>query len=945
MSAFIGRWGVKAAAAMAAVVLGVTAVVGLVAGLRGSVQAADLSSRTSSLPVSTGDVVINEVAWMGTEADYHDEWLELYNTTERDLELAGWSIVAADGTPHIALSGVISAHGYFLLERTDDQPVSDIPADVIYTGAMQNSPDAETLTLYGDVGQVIDTANADGGAWPAGDNSIKHTMERIDPLAPDRVDNWCTNDGLARNGHDADGNAINGTPRARNSCYQVPTPPVADLAVAKTGPLAALPGDLITYHVTLANMGTVTAPRVLLTDTLPVSVDYLTQSSPFTFTELGRDLVWQVGDLSVGITHVITAVAWVSESASGPLVNVVTATTSATETTIANNSAVYTTTLEAGVVVHLPLLLRGYAPPRYGVIIEAVLYDGLQPYDYDEAVLLLNGGDANVDLSGWALCKWHASDWRCADLPAVDIAPGQRLWLTRNGMYFARSFGFAPDHVLPGWPRFTNTGDEVALLDADGMVRDLVVYRDGLIDLEGWQGPAIEPYRGTNFALEGQILTRYVDEGSGLPSADTDTAADWAQYADDPQRGRRVRYPGWDLERFFSPVVATSGTVMAGIAPDNAYQLVVETVRSAQECIEVEAYTLQHYGLVTELVQRAHQGVSVTVLLEGGPVGGLDDQVLWACQQLHATGRGTCAFMANAPELNIHDRYTYLHAKFIVVDRERLLIGSQNLNHTSLPDDDKSNGTGGSRGVVLMTDAPEMVARAVEVFEADYDPDNHADISIWGPDNLLGYGPPPVGFAPDPGEDWVTYTVRFPETIVAQGDWFELVTGPESTLRRSDAFLGLLARAGVGDEVCVEQLYEIQQWGGTSGAPNLRLEAYVEAARRGARVRILLNGGTFDLEYLPLTNNAEAAAYVNQIAEREGLDLRASLGDPTQYGIHNKMVLVDLGVRGRYAHVGSINGSETANKVNREMALQVRSTALFNYLHAMFEYDWDHRQP
>jgi hypothetical protein len=299
--------------------------------------------------------------------------------------------------------------------------------------------------------------------------------------------------------------------------------------------------------------------------------------------------------------------------------------------------------------------------------------------------------------------------------------------------------------------------------------------------------------------------------------------------------------------------------------------------------------------------------------------------------------------MVNAPELGVHDRYTYLHAKFIIVDRERLLVGSQNLNHGSLPEDDKGNGTGGSRGVVLMTDAPEMVARAIEIFEADYDPDNHADVSVWGPDNTLGYGPPPPGFVPDQGADWVTYTVQFPETVVALGSWFELVTAPESALRRSDGLLGLVARAGAGDGVYAEQLYETGTWGGSDGASNPRLQAYVDAARRGARVRILLNGGMFDIEYIPLEENVETADTINAIAESEGLDMEAQLGDPTEYGIHNKMVLVDLGAEGQYTHVGSINGSETASKVNREMALQVRSSALFDYLHAMFEYDWAHR--
>jgi phosphatidylserine/phosphatidylglycerophosphate/cardiolipin synthase-like enzyme len=636
----------------------------------------------------------------------------------------------------------------------------------------------------------------------------------------------------------------------------------------------------------------------------------------------------------------------VSDTARDTLVNVVTATTVASETVFANNSAGLTTTVEAGETAYLPLLVRNYTPPRYGVIIEAVLYDGQQYLDYDEAVLLLNGGDRSADLSGWTVCKWGAVDWQCADFPEVAILSRERLWFARSGVYFADSFGFHPDHVLSSWPRFTNSGDEVVLRDADGMVRDTLVYEKGLTEVDGWSGPAVWPYKGTNFAEPGQVLYRLLDEETGLPVEDTDTAADWAQHADDPWHGRRVRYPGWDLEQFYQPALGTRGTVTVGIAPDNAYQLVVDTIRSAEESIELEAYTLEHYQLVTELVQQAQQGVSVTVLLEGEPAGGIEDQELWACQQLHATGHGTCTFMFNADEFDIYDRYTLLHAKFIVVDRERLLLGSQNLTQTGLAGDDRGNGTGGSRGVVLVTDSPEMVARAVEVFQADCDPINHADVSTWAPDNAFGYGLPSPGFTPHPGGDWVTYTVQFPAPVMVPGTGFELMTAPEAALRGSDGLLGLVARASAGDAVYVEQLYEYREWGANpTDDPNLRLEAYIAAARRGARVRILLNGGDFGIEGFPLTRNIEAAAYVNEIGRAEGLDLSAHLGDPTQYGIHNKMVLIDLGAEGKYAHVGSINGSETSNKINREIALQVRSSALFNSLYAMFEYDWTHQPP
>ena len=51
------------------------------------------------------------------------------------------------------------------------------------------------------------------------------------------------------------------------------------------------------------------------------------------------------------------------------------------------------------------------------------------------------------------------------------------------------------------------------------------------------------------------------------------------------------------------------------------------------------------------------------------------------------------------------------------------------------------------------------------------------------------------------------------------------------------------------------------------------------------------------------------------------------------------MVLARINGRG-YVHVGSLNGGEASNKVNREVALQVQSDAAYAYLAGMFEQDW-----
>ena len=164
------------------------------------------------------DIIINEVAWMGTLTSANDEWLELYNQTEGAINIEGWKIEASDGSPKINLTGSIQAQSFWLLERTDDSSLANIGADQIYTGALNNN--GETLELY-NTGELIDSLIG-SGAWPAGDNSTKQTMERKDDKS------WQTS-------RDA-----GGTPKAKNS-----TPPEE-----KTPRLATLPPTTAQSEIT-----------------------------------------------------------------------------------------------------------------------------------------------------------------------------------------------------------------------------------------------------------------------------------------------------------------------------------------------------------------------------------------------------------------------------------------------------------------------------------------------------------------------------------------------------------------------------------------------------------------------------------------------------------------------------------------------------------------------
>ena len=193
------------------------------------------TSTTTGTATATGTgaptftLLINEVAWAGTAASTDDEWIELFNRAATPINLDGWILKAADGTPTINLTGTIPPGGFYLLERSDDNTVIDAPANQIYTGALANSD--EILQLFDPSSRLIDTANSNGGLWPAGDAAVPYgSMERRGAVT-DNDTAWITNVNQASwTKHDARGTGspnflIHGTPGYANWAVSVtPTP-------------------------------------------------------------------------------------------------------------------------------------------------------------------------------------------------------------------------------------------------------------------------------------------------------------------------------------------------------------------------------------------------------------------------------------------------------------------------------------------------------------------------------------------------------------------------------------------------------------------------------------------------------------------------------------------------------------------------------------------------
>lgn len=116
------------------------------------------------------EIIFNEICWMGDEDSPANEWIELKNVSQREIDLAGWQILNKNQRIKIVFTNTKILPGEFLvLKRGDD-----------FTGAIKNSDEA--LFLFDENCNLQDKVEATS-TWPAGDNETKRTAERKEDLS------------------------------------------------------------------------------------------------------------------------------------------------------------------------------------------------------------------------------------------------------------------------------------------------------------------------------------------------------------------------------------------------------------------------------------------------------------------------------------------------------------------------------------------------------------------------------------------------------------------------------------------------------------------------------------------------------------------------------------------------------------------------------------------
>ena len=418
-----------------------------------------------------------------------------------------------------------------------------------------------------------------------------------------------------------------------------------------------------------------------------------------------------------------------------------------------------------------------------------------------------------------------------------------------------------PDVIRGGTFQLANTGDQLRLYDRGTLVQELIWPRDFS-------------------ARQGQV--HYYENGI------------W---------DRRILMLG--QSRFVSEeFIAVDGVVFA--SPDCSLTVYEDTVGSAKREIRANVYEFSSPAMASALMDASSRGVEVTVLLEGGPVGGISDEEKGIVAEL---SRAEIPVNLMTSDSDAHPPYRFDHAKYLVVDRSSVLVTSENFKSNGFPEE----GFSGNRGWGVVVE-DEGVAR---YFSTVY---SHDSSGGWCSPAAFGSGSTEypatreykAEFSPYRFEDARVIPVISPDTSYLVSD---MIAGSEVTLD-------------------IEQAYITNQ---TEGSFNPFLEEAISAARRGVKVRILLDSYYYNTE--GSGDNDEMVQCINRLAADEKIPLEARLANLEANNIekiHNKGVIAD----GRNVLVSSINWNDNSPRFNREIGVIIEHQGVGEYFTRVFDDDW-----
>ncbi len=352
----------------------------------------------------------------------------------------------------------------------------------------------------------------------------------------------------------------------------------------------------------------------------------------------------------------------------------------------------------------------------------------------------------------------------------------------------------------------------------------------------------------------------------------------------------------------FLLVPVHAATVTTFVAPDS-FAVLQEFVASSNASLYVNAYTFDNPYIMDELIAAKNRNVSVMVLAEANPVGGLGGE----------SKSILCEMKKSGISVYLHTGKMLLHAKYAIRDNSSVLIATENFGYDGYP-----KGYG-NRGWGAVVHDAGIAKELLSVFADDL---NKSSLFECDAASRIIY------------RDSKGFAGFLPKTYENQE--VQLIVAPNAV----EDVIAVINSANTS--LYIEQFYIYRFWGTKNAQkPNAFLEAAISKARSGVEVKILLDSTWYNVEEGDIDND-DVAAYVNGIAKNGSLAMEARLADADAIGvekIHAKGVIADDSVL-----ISSINWNEASPTKNREVGIVIRGEAA-NYFRDVFSYDWNPHAP
>jgi phosphatidylserine/phosphatidylglycerophosphate/cardiolipin synthase-like enzyme len=453
---------------------------------------------------------------------------------------------------------------------------------------------------------------------------------------------------------------------------------------------------------------------------------------------------------------------------------------------------------------------------------------------------------------------------------------------------FASSFTEAP--TLP------DDGAALHIMDPTGAVADTIVYGNGPVEVDGWNGISlVEPVSGIN------LIIYHRGDGCGQ-LADTNAASDWHERWGRLGGSTFCEDQGYSGESVVTPLIGP----MYGLLD------VLDWIEGANTSLHLHVYQLSEARLVQALIDAQGRGVDVTVVLDAGSPGFWSDYDMLnqygMASELVKAGVTTYWFGDGGVE-----PYAYIHSKVAVRDGSSVWISSGNWKSPSMP----APGVRGNVDWGVLIHNVELAGIVLGQMAFDEEPLRQHITPASASDEPNGWVMPT-----ESAVDGVRST---PITATVSG---ELLTCPDNCI---EGLVELIDSAE--DELLLSLQYLDMDWSWGWG-DNPIFTALRQSAENGVSVRLIINGAYLDQDVQDVVDT------FNEVwNSSDGLDVAAIVmgEDDNVTKLHNKGLIIDQ----ETVLVSSINWGNSAVNRNREMGLIMTSSEVATpYLHAWYE-DWN----